>query len=102
MKTWRTPISKKGAGLLAGELEPRQRVQRVLLFDGSFLSGPFSTVCSIVMLVPFLKIVLVRTGPSFWESPWLALALLGVMAACAAAMLVVGHFIKEQTVNITI
>ena len=44
-----------------------------------FFQGLFSTVCSIVMLVPFLKIVLVRTGPSFWESPWLALALLGVM-----------------------
>ncbi len=60
-----------------------------------FFQGLFSTVCSIVMLVPFLKIVLVRTGPSFWESPWLALALLGVMAACAAAMLVVGHFYQR-------
>ena len=60
-----------------------------------FFQGLFSTVCSVVMLVPFLKIVLVRTGSSFWESPWLALALLGVMVACAAALLVVGHFYQK-------
>lgn len=60
-----------------------------------FFQGLFSTICSIVMLIPFLKIVLVRTGPSFWESPWLVLVLLGVMAACAAAMLVVGHFYQK-------
>lgn len=60
-----------------------------------FFQGLFSTLCSVLMLIPFLKIVLVRTGPSFWESPWLVLALLGVMAACAAAMLVVGHFYQK-------
>lgn len=60
-----------------------------------FFQGFFSTVCSVLLLIPFLKIVLVRTGPSFWESPWLALALLGVMAACAAALLVVGHFYQK-------
>lgn len=60
-----------------------------------FFQGFFSTVCSVLLLIPFLKIVLVRTGPSFWESPWLVLALLGVMVACAAALLVVGHFYQK-------
>lgn len=60
-----------------------------------FFQGLLSAVFSICMLLPFLKIVLVRTGPSFWESPWMVLALLGVIAACAAAMLLLGHFYQK-------
>ena len=69
-------FQKKGAGLLAGDWGHGGALNVFYYSMDLFFQGLFSTVCSVVMLVPFLKIVLVRTGSSFWESPWLALALL--------------------------
>ena len=103
MKTWRTRIFKKKARDYWQVNWGHGGALNVFYYSMDlFFQGLFSTVCSVVMLVPFLKIVLVRTGSSFWESPWLALALLGVMVACAAALLVVGHFYQKQITNITI
>lgn len=33
-------------------------------------------IISLLLLIPFLKVIFIRTGNSFWESPWLALSIL--------------------------
>lgn len=66
-------------------------LRQIIWVGRTFFLGLFSTLFSILMVVPFFRVVFKRTGPSFWESPWLTVALLGVMAVCAAAMLISGQ-----------
>lgn len=62
----------------------------VFIFS-TFFKGLFSTLFSAAMVIPFFKVVFKRTGPTFWESPWLTVALLGVIAVCTVALLLFGN-----------
>lgn len=65
MKTWRTRISKKARDYWQVNWGHGGALNVFYYSMDLFFQGLFSTVCSVVMLVPFLKIVLVRTGSSF-------------------------------------
>lgn len=54
-----------------------------------FLSGVYTVVVSVIMILPLLKIGFTKTGDTFFEKPIFLIALIGVIVAMAVIMLLI-------------
>lgn len=54
-----------------------------------FVSGVYTVIVSVIMIMPLLKIGFTKTGESFFERPIFLIALIGLIAAMAVIMLLI-------------
>ncbi|MCH5314881.1 MAG: ABC transporter ATP-binding protein [Eubacterium sp.] len=54
-----------------------------------FVSGVYTIIVSVIMIMPLLKIGFTKTGDTFFEKPVFLIALIGVIAAMAVIMLLI-------------
>lgn len=54
-----------------------------------FVSGVYTVIVSVIMILPLLKIGFTKTGETFFEKPIFLIALIGVIVAMAVIMLLI-------------
>lgn len=54
-----------------------------------FISGVYTVIVSVIMIMPLLKIGFTKTGDTFFERPVFLISLIGVIAAMAVLMLLI-------------
>lgn len=69
---------------------------QIVWISGSWAQGIVGLICASVLLSPFFKVMFLRTGEGFFQSPWLSVVLLAAIVICAPVIVLMSsHFNKK-------